>query len=175
MPISEYLLAPEKLSSLSAEKRLQLLRNHLKRLQDWLLDCASAPPPTSDRAPILQYSTLRDRLHCIIAGPMQESTLQDRNAIQSVTDCNLSPSVPNCHVRSCGNANRPLETKVSKLLDASPKSSAPLLEPAPDPDPTIPPPPPCTFGLQDEFVLTSVPTAWNYVVLAHKNPHRRIR
>ena len=52
--------------------------------------------------------------------------------------------------------------KNSNFLDASP-SVAPATdsEPSPDPDPTIPPPSPCSFGLQDEFVLTSVRTAWN--------------
>ena len=57
----DYLLAPEKLSLLSADKWLQLLQKHLQRLKARLSDCALAPPPASHRAPNSPDSTLRDR------------------------------------------------------------------------------------------------------------------
>jgi hypothetical protein len=47
---SDYLLAPEKLSSFSADKRLQLMQNHLQRLKTRMSEFASAPPPASEFA-----------------------------------------------------------------------------------------------------------------------------
>jgi hypothetical protein len=93
---SECLLPPEILSSLSADKRLKLLQNHLARLKERLSEFASALSPASHRAPSSPDSTLWDRLP-----NSPDSTLQDRDASRSVADSHLPTSVP-CHVTACG-------------------------------------------------------------------------
>jgi hypothetical protein len=154
---SDYLLAPERLSSFSADKRLHLLQKHLQRLktqlseiasapqlsETQLSEIASAPPPASIRAPHSQDSTLLDRLP---SSP--DSTLQDRNG---------SPSVARAKSldRSSDRAELSLVTERGPLLPLD--------------DPSIPPPPP-TKKMKNTSCEGHL-TVWKYLVSAYKHPH----
>ena len=143
--LSDYLLAPEKLSSFSADKRLHLLQKHLQRLKTRLSEFASAPPPASHRAPNSPDSTLRDRLP---SSP--DSTLQDRNGSPSVA----RPLKRKSSDRSSDRVELSLDTERGTLLPLD--------------DPSIPPPPPTKKMKQTS--CEGHLTVWKYLVSAYKHP-----
>ena len=146
---SDYLLAPEKLSSFSADKRLCLLQKHLQRLKTQLSEIASeiasAPPPASLRAPHSPDSTLPERLP---SSP--DSTLQDRNGSPSVA----RPLKRKSSDRSSDRVELSLDTERGTLLPLD--------------DPSIPPPPPTKKMKQTS--CEGHLTVWKYLVSAYKHP-----
>ena len=146
---SDYLLAPEKLSSFSADKRLHLLQKHLQRLKTQLSEIASeiasAPPPASLRAPHSPDSTLPERLP---SSP--DSTLQDRNGSPFVS----RPLKRKSSDRSSDRAELSLDTERGTLLPLD--------------DPSIPPPPPTKKMKQSS--CEGHLTVWKYLVSAYKHP-----
>ena len=149
-----YLLPQEALSSMNPERRLQLMRSHLRRLQSRL----DANPSANTAEPRPSNSVI------------DPASASSSSTIPPPPPCNPSGNLSSAPVSGSTSAARPDTDQGLAPISGEPRPSNSVIDPASaSSSSTIPPPPPCN-PIGNKKTQSQAVRMWNFLVGVHKDP-----